>query len=377
MKEQFTSTLVLAVATEFIFFSDFHAHNFPYAAKRVPIFPFGGLYNSRLRDAADVLDYIHAYALDNDIKHIVFGGDMFHTRTSLKTDVRHIIFSKLRDMVYSHQDAINLHLIVGNHDMGDRKGNVHSLHGLGCMRNTRVLDGFGGWSVGNVQILAIPYTDSIDHAKDLLERAGEHADRWDGPSILVAHLGMQGARVGSDYVLISDSDVTVKDVPHEKFAACYFGHFHQHQQLFKNGWFIGATHEHNWGDSGGKRGFLHVTVEDNGEVSHKRIETAAPKFLVVREGADDNPTPRPQDFVKFIAQVNSKSVQKRVAAQLDVAHLEYIEQTEEEDLDFSLDVDKLDPAAMLEAWAERYCPEDLEKDKVLAEGRKILAKVGS
>lgn len=365
---------------EFLIFSDLHAHNFPYAAKRVPIEGFEGLFNSRLRDTANVLEDIEQYAIKHDIQQILFAGDLYHRRTSIATDVSNVVISRLRQICDS---GIDLFMIPGNHDYGDKFGSVHHLYGLDYESEEHysdivVLDKPGpnfSWLKQATGLISVPYTPEIDKARLWLKTAGEIADniRANGHSaILMAHLGMQGAKVGSDYVLISESDIKTDDVPYDKFDACFFGHFHEHQQLFKNGWFVGATHEHNWGDSGGKRGFLHVKIE-NGNVSIKRIETSAPKFIQMKE--DEEIDVRPQDFVRYITKPGNAAAAQEQLEKFNVEQFEVMEESADEVLDFALDVDKLDPESMLSAWVDATLPDELEKEEVLKEGKRILSKV--
>lgn len=358
--------------TEFLLFSDFHAHNFPFGSKRVPIDGFEGLFNSRLRDAADVLDYIHGYALDRDVRHVLFGGDLFHRRSSVDTDVRAVVVDRLISMAQSGQDALQLGLLTGNHDFGDKFGEIHSLFGLNEVRNVTVHDCLSTKEVGHVLLVMVPFTPSLDKAKRCLEEAGRIADRHrvstGNPSILLAHLGMQGAKVGSDYVLIQDSDIQEADVPYDSFVACFFGHYHEHQKIFKNGWFIGASHEHSWTDTGGTRGFLHVKVIDD-RVTFERIETSAPKFVTIVEG-DPMPYTRPNDFVKLVG-----SQEYLAATDIPAADIQRIEHTDATEVDFQLDVGKLNPEETLRVWAAAYCPPDLSLSEVIKEGVSALTKV--
>jgi DNA repair exonuclease SbcCD nuclease subunit len=363
---------------EFLVFSDFHAHNFPYGATRTTIPGLGGLYNSRLADSAAVLDEILKYALTYDIKHVVFCGDLFHRRTSVATDVRHVVVDRLHKFA---DEDIQLYMIPGNHDMGDRKGNVHSLVGLGELSDyIHVYDKVNvQFGVGEaVDFVFVPYTDSLEDAKSSLKAAGDLAEMGSNPTILFSHLGMQGATVGSDYVLINESDITVPDVPHDKFAACFFGHFHEHQQLFANGWFVGATHQHNWGDAYGSRGYLHVKV-DKGKVDFEQIPTYAPEFVVTRDGKTSRgelSMMKANDFVKNITKDKYLDREElRVKWELDNAP-EIVIDTDEEDTEFSLDTTQLSPAAVVDKWVERKLPEGLDKDEVLRVGKDILKEVG-
>jgi len=361
---------------EFLVFSDFHAHNFKYGATRTTIPDMLGLYNSRLADSAAVLDEILAYAKVKDIKHVVFCGDLFHRRASVPTDVRYVVIDRLHKFV---DEDIHLHMLPGNHDMGDRQGHVHSLIGLGELSDyIHVYDRLAeSQEVEDANFVFVPYKESLSEAKNALEAAGKLAEMSAKPSILFAHLGMQGAKVGSDYVLVHDSDVRVEDVPNRKFAACFFGHFHEHQQLFANGWYVGATHQHNWGDAYGSRGYLHVTMKGN-KVDFQQLQTMAPEFVVTRDGKTSRGVlsmMKANDFVRNITKdmnIDREALRKR----WEVAHLEIVYEIADEETEFTLDTTQLSPVAVIDQWVDSRLPEELNKEAVLSTGKDILKEVG-
>jgi DNA repair exonuclease SbcCD nuclease subunit len=359
---------------EFLIFSDFHAHNFNYAATRVTIPGMRGLYNSRLADSAEVLDEMLEYAVKSKIKTVVFCGDLFHKRTSVNTDVRHVVVNRLHKFV---EKGIQLYMIPGNHDMGDRKGYVHSLVGLGELSDhIHVYDKPSITTLKTISFVFVPYTDNLTEARVMLQKAGDLADLSNTPCVLFAHLGMQGAKVGSDYVLVNDSDVSVSDVPKEKFVACFFGHFHEHQRLFLNGWYVGATHQHNWGDSGGSRGFLHAKVyyqDKEPKLDFTQIKTNAPRFVVGRE-VEQVPW-KSNDFIKIITDskvFDLESVKKKMGVQ----NLEIVVEDTDAETEFSLDISQLSPSAVLNQWVDQKLPEHLTKEEVLNIGQDILKEVG-
>lgn len=360
--------------TEFLVFSDFHAHNFTYGATRTTIPGLQGIYNSRLADSAAVLDEILAYAKHHKIEHVFFCGDLFHRRTSVHTDVRHVVVDRLHKFV---DEDIQLHMIPGNHDLGDRHGFVHSLVGLGELSDyIHVYDTVSYCVVGDLQFVFVPYIEGRKATQLALESAGELAEMHAGPSYLMAHAGMQGATVGSDYVLINDSDITVKDVPNRKFTACFFGHFHEHQQLFANGWYVGATHQHNWGDAYGSRGFLHV--KHGSKCEFEQIQTMAPEFVVTRDGKTSRgelSMMKANDFVRNITKdmhVDREALREK----WNVAHLEIVYEVEDEETEFTLDTTQLSPVAVVDQWVESRLPEGMDKEEVLSAGKEILKEVG-
>jgi DNA repair exonuclease SbcCD nuclease subunit len=352
---------------ELLIFSDLHAHNFKYGSKRVG-YRDCGMYNSRLLDTLGVLDEIKDYALAHGIKTILFGGDLFHRRQVYHTDVFNMVFQKIKEM---SDEGLGFLMIPGNHDYADRVGLVHALQPFEALADVWVSPlVLPRMITDECTVLCVPYTPDLDTARANLKFVGRLADDTDGPTILLAHLGMQGARVGSDYILVSDGDVTVKDVPHESFTACFFGHYHQHQQLFGNGWYIGATHEQNWGDSGGLRGFLHARVFPN-KVDFKHIVTDAPRFITV-DGEGD--ITRDKDFLRMYVDTTSRSVIRRIQQQLGRKDIEVIPRLDKEETVLTLEASQLEPEPAMQAWVKANPPEGIDSTLMLEEGTAILRK---
>lgn len=363
--------------TDFLVFSDFHAHNFQAFSKQVP-WPTGGSINSRLKDCVDVIEEMRAYAKQHNIKHVLFGGDLFHSRSAVKTEVFNVIYEAVNAWA---DDLAYMFMIPGNHDMADREGHVHSLKAF-RRENLILMD--QNWHALyrpeiKVQIIGVPYTPDREEAARRLERVGKAADdckaKYGAPSILLAHLGMQGAKVGSDYVLVSDNDVTVSDIPHDKFALCLFGHYHQHQQLFSNGWFIGATHHHNWGDAGTRRGFLHLTVNPDGTHSFKQIETKAPRFV----NLDDQNTGawRKQDFIRMHTSLEVTDELKQGLVATLGPNVEVVRKpVKQDEQTFELKEEDLHPAGLVGAWVEKKHG-NLDAEKLKSIGLSLLSKAES
>lgn len=370
------------VIDELLVFSDHHAHPFPYGAKEV--LHGGVLTNSRLIAACDVLKQMESYAKTHSIKTVVFGGDLFHTRESVSTDAYNATLDALRPLVSGRRTF----LLTGNHDYHDREGLVHSLHGLKFWgKDVQVVDWTSshtfrlrGVRGDHYHLCFVPYTEDRAKAVQTLKTLGEY--KADGPKVLFAHLGMQGAKVGSDYVLVNDGDVTVSDVPSDAFAGCLFGHYHQHQKLFRNGWYIGASHHHTWGDVNTQRGFLHVRVYVD-SIDFEFVETNSPRFIAVREDELDTVDIRMQDFVKVftskrLSDEGSTAVRKKAKAE----NCEVVYVPPEIKLkDIELDEQQLAPAAMVETWVkanENWLQEnmpDVPQEDLVNYGRTLLAKV--
>jgi len=359
---------------ELVAFSDLHAHNYRYGSKRVPHPNAGGLFNSRLLDCVSVLRDIEKYCVDHVIKHVLFGGDLFHRRSVLHTDVFNVIHRE-----FARMNQLHFTMLPGNHDYSDRTGHIHSLEAFSQLPHVDVLDKHKRYLFDPedhstcMAILPVPYTDDREEAKKRLEHAGELAENQNVPTLLLAHLGMQGATVGSDYVLVSDSDIGVADVPYEKFTACLFGHYHQHQQLFRNGWYIGATHQHNWGDANTNRGFLHIRVFDD-RIEFVQVPTSAPRFFNIQEVDPDAVEVHPRDFVRYHTRAGGIRDVREVEQRYNNHHVEIIEHNETEQEDLRLPEGTLEPRALVESWVSSKNTDKDSTEAKIALGKELLAE---
>ena len=352
---------------EFVIFSDVHAHAFRYGARKVECDYADGLYNSRLVDTLDALHEMKAYVEKHLIQDVLFAGDMYHVRSNVLTVAGNLVYEFLGELA----ETATVTMIPGNHDYADREGLQHALTPLATSASAtetiQVLEGVsevvcGSYKAG-LYVYTVPYVDNPLLAQGMLKEAAQLAKKRhpDIPAVLLGHLGFQGAKVGSDYVLVRDNDNTVDDVDGSAFNACFFGHYHEHQKLFPNGWYVGALTQHDWGCRGGKRGFLHVTIE-NGKTTVKRIETKAPKFVLLDESDEDSleQKVRPCDFVQYLTKSLDLSATKEQVEKLYGSHnVEVIHVPEEVgDVTLSLEANKLQPDNLVSAWCAAHEVDD-------------------
>lgn len=280
--------------SKIVVFSDFHIFPFPmYSTIQAD-----GL-NSRLSDSLYCLDQIIDYCADerNGIDVALFGGDLFHTKKRIGVQE----FNRAFEGFHKLSKSVNIFAIHGNHDQVDREGvdNSISTFSTNCtVANTCGWYDFDG-NKANYSILAIPYTENLDYIKELVNIPCP--DRGT-VKLFLGHFGVNGAQIGSDFVYSGAHDPSIKDLCPEKFHAGFLGHFHMHQQLAPNFWYIGAPLQHNWGDSGQQRGFL---VYDTNTKQVQQIPLKYPKFIKVTEKIVNTATNvLTNNFVKI--QTNSK-----------------------------------------------------------------------
>lgn len=358
---------------EFVAFSDFHAHNFKYGSSTVQHPHLKGAYNSRLLYAERVLDELTYYCVSNDIQTVLFGGDLFHTHGKVDVDVLNITSGALKRLAAETR----IFMIPGNHDHADKHGYVHSLetlsknYGAKSIQDTKHIT-VAGTALTiplhlDVMLHCCPYRDNrlelIDDLSHLAKLANEQPPGH--LSILLAHAGMQGARVGSDYVMLKDSDLEVGDVDFGAFDICLFGHFHEHQRIFNNGWYIGATYQHNWGDVNGLRGWVHCTLEKGKPPIVRHIEsTTAPKFYVLDSKSRHTVTITPKDFVRYLADTEEAVPTDITSTTLEVIH------KPKGDVELpTLDATTLSPLSLIDSWVDSTADGDDELKKL---GKELL-----
>jgi DNA repair exonuclease SbcCD nuclease subunit len=354
--------------TEFLVFSDLHAHPFPYGAVQKTFSGVNGRYasyNSRLLDAMAAMDEVRQYGVKHNIKRVLFGGDLFHKPDNIPTQALEVItFEICRFM----DEGFELFMIPGNHDTYDKAGLITSLNYLETMSNN-ITVGLGHPTTfsfknnASLLIVGVPYIHDISKAREVLTAAAVTAERFKAQQpkakvVLLAHAGMQGAKVGSDFVLVSPNDPSVQDIKHEAFDLCLFGHYHKHQKLFDNGWFIGATLQHNWSDAKDWRGFLHVDLSKPIDRCIKKVETHIPsKFYNFIDTGITYEEPRDKDFVKVITDTSRADVEKRCNAR----KIEIISASDANIGDVALPENLFNPKKLIEEWAKMKNPEASEE----------------
>jgi len=278
-----------------LLFSDLHGHNFrPYS----DLLPGGR--NSRLQDTLNILAEIEEVCRNQAVEGVLFGGDTFHARGTINV--------RAFNEVCQAMARINIHVsffgvLVGNHDQSDRTGIIYSTETFKSFLT--VMDEPRWYSFGDaLDVMAVPYHP--DKATLLAHLQGiAHAELKAPVSCLLGHFGISGGKVGSNFVLVSDFETSLSELPYEDFDQVFLGHYHLPQTLLPNVRFIGATHQHNWGDAEQERGCWLWDTEPDQEFSTPTFTplTSAPRFVslpydnVINPKVDISVT---NDFVRIV-----------------------------------------------------------------------------
>lgn len=152
----------------FVVFSDLHAHNF----NSYEFTTKDGL-NSRLEITLKVLEGIQSYALENNIKGIVFAGDLFDKKKKTPAVVIYEVFNRLREW---SRVGLTVLVVPGNHDFLVRSGEKHLPDLFSELPGFFVASTPGkytwGWDEEELEITIVPFADKFE--EDEFKKDGQN-----------------------------------------------------------------------------------------------------------------------------------------------------------------------------------------------------------
>ena len=222
-------------------------------------------------------DTFFPYLEEHNIKTIIHLGDCFDVRKGIdywSLDwAKRVFFDELR------QRGIELHLIVGNHDIFYKSSLSINAPGL----NLREYD--------NIKIYSTPQTAEIhgtnvfmvpwiceDNAEEFIKQRDNSA-----AAICMGHLELAGFYANKDYQCQHGTDAS----NFSQFDVVYSGHFHKRSSS-GNITYLGNTYQLYWNDEGETRGF-HIFdletqelefVENPNKMFHKLYYNEKEKRLI-------------------------------------------------------------------------------------------------
>lgn len=362
-----------------LLFSDLHAHAFrSYASMTTE-----GR-NSRLQDALNILNQIEQICRQEDVHGVLFGGDLFHIRPGLG-NMKIPTFNAVFEAIARIKLAVSfVGLLVGNHDQGNKSGTEHSIYVFQSL--VTVMDRLQ-WYVFEsngeyVNVLAVPATTSTVLNELISREISDHADREDfmGPHIMLGHLGIEGASVGTNFVMRGHGAHQVGSLHPKYFDQVFLGDYHKPQKLADNVQYIGATHHHNWSDEGQPRGCLIWDTETD-KIEFRFL--AAPRFVKcpVEEWKDLDLDWAHDGFVRITYDRDIPlSTQDEITKKLTAEGVRVVEffpnpKTEKKTLDVTGTFHpSMDQESMVEAYVDAEQPEDLDEEMLLVMGRDLFTK---
>jgi exonuclease SbcD len=263
----------------------------------------------RVLDFLKSLDTIVDAAINEKVDLVIFAGDAYKDRSPAPTFQR----EWGRRIIRLSQAKIPTLLLVGNHDLSPAAGRAHAIHEFDTLQvpYVKVLakpEFFGPkdlWGLP-IQVIALPwiYRSSIiaqlnlsnakpSEIREKLEtRIVENIEGSDNvsgwleeadaslPIILTAHASVEGAKYGSERMVMIGNDLTLPGslVRNQKFSYVALGHIHKPQDLNEHYQppviYPGSIERVDFGEVDEDRFFVIATIEKgkDTEVDWRKIE---------------------------------------------------------------------------------------------------------
>lgn len=353
-----------------LLFSDIHIHNHKKSYER-------------LEDCIKAFEWVFDVARQNNIKSIIFGGDLLHERQKIDSCVYQSIYNVLK----KNQD-FDLYLLLGNHDIWfNEKTDVSGVYPFESLRGVRV--------IGKPETIQIEDSlwDFLPFTHDPVESLSKFNLKNIDKRFLVGHISIDGAVLNSggqisDVIVEHDGEmVKVSEQLFANYKYSFFGHYHKAQKLGKNVEYIGSPLELSFGESGEEKHLIvfdtntskkeyvvnnfspkHIYVYQD-EINDIKKEEINNNFICVlsedlstsdaKEKVDfikENFLPQSLQFKKFVSKKSQKEDKKKI-----------------DEIKFVINDDN----KMIEKYIEQYNTKNLKPDILKEIGSKILEKASS
>lgn len=260
----------------------------------------------RVMDFLKSLDEIVQTAIEDKVDLVIFAGDAYKDRSPAPTYQRE--WGK-RIMRLSRAGIQTL-LLTGNHDISPSTGRAHAIQEFDTLdvAHVKVLaepkflcpDDLEGLPI---QVIALPWisrsglmaklelggTDLKETYQIIAERISELIEGWlskidpNLPIILTAHASVEGAKYGSERMVMLGNDVVLPPalVKDERLDYVALGHIHKPQNLNEGGHppviYPGSIERVDFGEAGDKKYFILADIsKGRTEVTWRELENIRP-----------------------------------------------------------------------------------------------------
>lgn len=384
--------------------------------------------STRLQDFLATFDEVVDYAIDERVDAVLFAGDAFKHRDPNPTIQREFA----RRIQRLAQAAIPTVLLIGNHDLPtiEARATAIDIYDILSIPSVYVARRPGLLTIdtgsGPLQVLTLPWLtrhrllsslDGVDPRSIPPEEVprmiregisgiiGAVARQIDPaiPAVLLAHLSLEGARLGSEQSIMLGEDLVLdSDELHVRaFDYVALGHIHQHQQITLRPptVYAGSLERIDFGEEREEKGFVLVEIGEGGagerDVRWRFHPVNARRFVTLRiTASSDDPLEdvrreierRASDITGAIVRAYIAIPPEReellriddVRKLIQEAGASYIAKvTRDVEIQMRPRIEirehgTLDPAKMLEQWLSLRGIPDEQRQKILERGNEII-----
>jgi exonuclease SbcD len=237
------------------------------------------------------------YAIENKVDLVLFCGDAYKSREPTQTQQRE--FAKRINCLSTN--GIPIFLLIGNHDLPNAigKATTTEIFDTLTVKNVYVSNRPEVYSIptasGKIQIVSLPWLRrsalltkeetknlTFEQMNQRLEQAltrviAAKAQELDPklPAILVAHVWVTGATVGSERSMTIGQEhaLLLSSVAHPAFDYIALGHIHKHQVLSQNPpvVYAGSLERLDFSEAEDDKGFYLVEIKTDKETGQRQV----------------------------------------------------------------------------------------------------------
>ena len=298
--------------------------------------PTTGL-SSRLNDFLSALDQVIDYALENRVDLVLFCGDAYKTREPSQTQQRE--FARRINRLSTAD--IPIFLLVGNHDLPNAIGRATTteIFDTLAVKNVYVSNRPDIYHIptagGTVQVVSLPWLRrsallSKEDARNLnFEQIKQRLQqvltniiitsiaRLDPtlPAILVAHVWVTGAQVGSESLMAIGQEpaLLLSNVAQPAFDYVALGHIHKHQVLSESPpvVYAGSLERVDFGEENDEKGFYMVEVVSDPVTGNRHVSfdfhpVSCRRFLTINVALEEHDADPTATVLRTIAEQEEK-----------------------------------------------------------------------
>lgn len=252
-----------------LIFSDLHLH----IHKKNP---------ERLEHCLQALNWVFDIAEENNIKDIIFCGDLFHDRN--KIDI--YTYCKTFELFNARIKDKNFWAILGNHDLWYReRWDVSSVLPLSAISGINVINTACTIKIAGKDLSFLPFTLNPIEDLNKIKNSSDY-------KILFSHIAIDGAKLNSfgsiaEVSIEHDGDMVKVGIDSFKnWDQIFLGHYHAEQKLTPNAEYIGSPLELDFSEAFQEK---HIIIYDL-ETHEKKyvINNFSPKHLIINAQDIDN-----------------------------------------------------------------------------------------
>lgn len=267
--------------------------------------------NTRVLDSLNGIDQIINYAEENNIKYILFAGDMFKNALPSPTLVREIN----KRIKASAEKGIKWIIQDGNHDVSPLETAKSALDPLSTLKvenvehtrfeKTYMID-------NNIRVLVLPTYTTQKEVENILSKYNDNIK-----TIVMGHFTSLNAKL-NDWLIASNEDaIDIKIFQKPNILAVVLGHLHKHQILNTNplSYYCSSTIRTDFNEEHDKKGFVVLDIDNNYNVSYIFKEIKTQEFLSVKMdlvGEDDAQA----NVMAYLNHIKNDLINKVVRVQL-------------------------------------------------------------